>query len=154
MSTPFRIFNSRMIMLSLVLFCFTNIKAALTQRLVAFYCCNLKIHNIIEVTWSGPSGPYHGHPFFYVILHYSERIFWQNLNSLIYIAGKCPSHSFLKFLDLPLIKPLPTIHKFPRLKYFYAHIIYIYIKLIEFGMTNNHLNFTDSLQWITGLWKL
>ena len=125
MSTPFRIFNSCMIMLSLVVFCFTNIKAALTQRLVAFYCCNLKIHNIIEVTRSGPSGPYHGHLFFCVILHYFERIFWQNVNSLIYIASKCPSHSFLKFLNLPLIKPLPTIIcKFPRLKYFYAHIIY------------------------------
>ena len=125
MSTPFRIFNSRMIMLSLVVFCFTNIKAALTQRLVAFYCCNLEIHNIIEVTRSGPSGQYHGHLFFCVILHYFERICWQNLNSLIYPAGKSPSHPYLKFLDLPLIKPLPTtIRKFPRLKYFYAHIIY------------------------------
>ena len=123
MSTPFRIFNSRMIMLSLVVFCFTNIKAALTQRLAAFYRCNLEIHNIIEVIPSGPSGPYHGHLFFCVILHYFKRIFWQNLNSLIYIAGKFPSHSFLKFLDLPRIKPLPTIHKFPRFKYFYVHII-------------------------------
>ena len=122
MSTPFRIFNSRMIMLSLLVFCFTNINAALTQRLVAFHCCNLEIHNIIEVTRSGPSGPYHGHLFFCVILHYFKRIFWQNLNSLIYIAGKFPSHSFLKFLDLPRIKPLPTIHKFPRLKVYMTEI--------------------------------
>ena len=153
MSTPFRIFNSRMIMLSLVVFCFTNINAALTQRLVAFHCCNLEIHNIIEVTRSGPSGPYHGHLFFCVILHYFKRIFWQNLNSLIYIAGKCPSHSFLKFLDLPLIKPLPTIREFPGLSTFMLILYYIFIEIIKFGM-NNHLNFTDSLQWITGLWKL
>ena len=48
-----------------------------------FTVCNLKIHNIIEVIRSARGGQvHHGHLFFCVILHYFERIFRQNFNSL------------------------------------------------------------------------
>ena len=63
------------------------------------------------------------------------------------MAGKCPSHPFLKFLDLLLInyKPLPqpTVN-FPGLSTFLVLLI-IYLLVIKFGM-NNHLNFTLILQ--------
>ena len=88
---------------------------------------------------------HHSHLFFCVILHYFERIFRQNFNSLIYIMTTVLATPFLKFVDLPLIKPLQTIRKFPRLYKVLLCSYYILIKIIKFGM-NNHLNFTDSTQ--------